>query len=352
MMSLNEILKNAIEKKCSDVYLSVGTKIFGRINSKLQVIVDEILTQQDTMQYAEEILLNKFQELDENGDMDKSFSISGLGRFRANVFKQRNSIAIVIKIISFNSFEYDEKFFIPSKVYEFVCNVKQGLVLVTGPVGSGKSTTISSIIGKISKDYSKHIVSIESSIEILYKHNNSIVNQREIGNDTKTYLSGIEATFKEKPDILVVDNIENYDILKLILKCCEAGMLVISSIYANSVKSTIATIMEMDSKNTGYFRNNFSNVLKCIINQKIILDNENKKMCLFEIMINTPSISNCIKENKINHILPLMQNGLKLGMCTLDMSLVEAYKMCKISKSTFLQNISNREFATKIILNY
>ena len=153
MMSLNEILKNAIEKNCSDVYLSVGTKIFGRINSKLEVIVDEVLTQQDTIKYANEILLNKFSELDENGDMDKSFSISGLGRFRANVFKQRNSIAMVIKIVYFNSFEYDEKFFIPSKVYEFICNVKQGLVLVTGPVGSGKSTTISSIIGKMSKDY-------------------------------------------------------------------------------------------------------------------------------------------------------------------------------------------------------
>lgn len=350
MINLNEILKNALDKNCSDIYLSVGANIFGRINSKLEVIDEKILNQNDTEFYAKEILGKDFSLLNNNGEADKSFSISGLGRFRANVFKQRNSLAISIKIISLNSSKFED-LLISSKVFDFICNLQQGLVLITGTVGSGRSTTIASIVNQISRKFSKHIVTIEESIEILYKHNNSIVNQREIGSDTESYLTGIEAAFKENPDILIIDNIPNYDVMKMILRCCDAGMLVISSIYANNVKNTIDTLLEMDSNNI-YLRNNLSNIIRCIVNQKMILDKDMKKICLYEIMINTLSIANCIRENKTKHILPLMQNGVKLGMCTLDMSLVEAYKNYKISREVLLENITNKELAAKIILNY
>lgn len=352
MMNLNEILKSALDKNCSDIYLSVGASIFGRINSKLEVIHEKILNQNDTEFYAKEILDKDFNLLNNNGEVDKSFSISGLGRFRANIFKQRNSLAISIKVISLSSSNFEDlDLLIPYKIFDFICNLQQGLVLITGTVGSGRSTTIASIINQISRKFSKHIVTVEESIEILYKHNNSIVNQREIGSDTESYLTGIEAAFKEKPDILVIDNIPNYEVMKMILKCCDAGMLVISSIYANNVKNTIDTLLEMDLNNI-YLRNNLSNIIRCIVNQKIILDKEMKKICLHEIMINTLSISNCIRENKIKHILPLMQNGVKLGMCTLDMSLIEAYKNYKISRNVLLENITNKELAAKIILNY
>lgn len=352
MVNFNNILDIAINRECSDIHLSVGTVVFGRINSKLERLTSEIIGQQEIITYAKEILGDKYDEIEKNGDVDISFSRSGLGRFRANVFKQRNSVAISIKIISILE-NKNEDFNFPNKIYDIISSTESGLILITGPVGSGKSTTISNIIKRISEECSKHIITIESSIEFLYKHNNSIVNQREICSDTVSYLSALEASIKENADIIFIDIIDNYDVLKMVLKCCDAGMLVISTLYANSVHDTLNNLLDMDTSNLNVnLRNSLSKLLKCIINQKIVLDNEDKNFCLFEIMINTPSIASCIRENKIKHILPLMQNGLKLGMSTLDISLVQAYKNSKISRNVLLQNISNKELATKIILNY
>lgn len=352
MVNFNNILDIAINRECSDIHLSVGTVVFGRINSKLERLTSKIIGQQEIITYAKEILGDKYDEIEKNGDVDISFSRSGLGRFRANVFKQRNSVAISIKIISILE-NKNEDFNFPNKIYDIISSTESGLILITGPVGSGKSTTISNIIKRISEECSKHIITIESSIEFLYKHNNSIVNQREICSDTVSYLSALEASIKENADIIFIDIIDNYDVLKMVLKCCDAGMLVISTLYANSVHDTLNNLLDMDTSNLNVnLRNSLSKSLKCIINQKIVLDNEDKNFCLFEIMINTPSIASCIRENKIKHILPLMQNGLKLGMSTLDISLVQAYKNSKISRNVLLQNISNKELATKIILNY
>lgn len=352
MIDLNDILKLALEKECSNIHLSVGTVVFGRVNSKLEKLTDKTINQQDIIVYAKEILEDEYDRIKMDNEIDISFSRSGLGRFRANIFKQRNSIAISIRVSTI----YDrnkEEIKLPSKIYEFVSNVNDGLVLITGPVASGKTTTISYIIDKISKDYSKHIITIESSIEVLYQHNNSIVNQREIGSDTTSYLTGIESAFKENPDIIFIDNIPNFDVLKMVLKCCDAGILVISTLYANNVETTLNNLIHMDnSQNNINLRESLSKSLRCIINQKLVLDNENKNYCLFETMINTPNIANCIRENKIKHILTLMQNGVKLGMNTLDSSLIQAYKDCKISRNVLLQNISNKEVAIKIILNY
>ncbi len=352
MIRLDEILKNAVIKRCSDIYLSVGAKVFGRINSKLEVIFNETLRKEDTLRYAKEILLDSFDELDKKCDMDISFSISGIGRFRSNVFKQRNSVAIAIKLVSLNNSDNMSEYFIPERVFEYISLLNKGLVLITGPSSSGKSTTIFSIIEKMSKKFPKHIITIESPIEILHQHNNSVINQREVGSDTRSYMEAIKAAFKETPDILVIDNIIDYDILKMIFKCCDAGMLVISSIYSHSVTETICNLMEMDSDNSINFKNILSNILECVVSQKIVLDNNDNKLCLFEIMFKTQSISNCIRENKLFHIETLLRNNSKLGMCTLDMALIEAYKLSKISKSIFLQNISNKELAAKIILNY
>ena len=350
MLELKKILECAIHKNCSDVNLSVGAKIFGRIDSKLEVLIDETLTQQQMEIFAKEILSEKFYVLEQIGEIDTSFSISGLGRFKTNLFKQRGSIAICIKIVTLNIVE---DFFIPPKILEFIFSINQGLVLITGSDNSGKNNTISTLIDKISTNSSKHIITLESSMEYLHKHNNSIVNQREVGNDTKSYLTGIEAVFKEAPDILIIDDIIDYSVLKMIFRCCEIGILVISGMYTNNVKNTLDSIISMDlSNNSVNFRNSLANVLRCVISQKKIMNCEEKNFYLFENMINTPSISNYIKENKTKYILPLMQNGLKLGMSTFDTSLIEAYKNSKISRNVFLQNISNKELATKIILNY
>lgn len=351
MIKLEELLKIAIERKCSDVHLSVGIEAIGRIDLKLEKITKEIFTQNHIIEYAKEILEDKFLEIENIGELDKSFSISGLSRFRVNIYKQRNSFAMAIRIIPFNLPTLEE-FNIPNKIHNFISSLNNGLVLITGAVGSGKSTTISSIINDINSKEFKHIITIENPIEFLYKHNKSVINQREIGSDTKTYLTGIDSALRENPDILVVDNISDYETLKLVLKCSEAGILVIASMYGNSVVHTISSIFDMCDQNNNQLRIQFSNSLKCILNQRLILDVKNKRVCVSEILINTPGVSNVIKENKIKHITPLMQNGIKMGMCTLDISLIEAYKNGKISREVFLQNISNKELAAKIILNY
>ena len=209
MINFNNILDMAVNKECSDIHLSVGTVVFGRRNSKLEKLTNEVIGQQEIITYAKEILGDKYGDVEKNGDIDISFSRSGLGRFRANVFKQRNSLAISIKVISILENNNDD-FNFPNKIHEIVSSIDSGLLLITGPVGSGKSTTISNIIKRISEECSKHIITIESSIEFLYKHGNSIVNQREIYSDTNSYLSGLEAAIKENADVIFIDIIDNY----------------------------------------------------------------------------------------------------------------------------------------------
>lgn len=352
MKDLKEILKFSIEKKCSYIYITVGAKIYGRINSRLEVLSNEVVNQEMITNLAQEILKDRFNQLDMSGEIHKSLSVSGLGRFKVNVFKQRNSICISLKVLPINDLKKNEKYSIPKKVSEYINKLNQGLILVTGPVMSGKSTTIAGLIQDISLNKTRYIFSVESPIEFLFTHNNSIINQREVGSDTKTYISGIECALRENVDILVVDNIESLDVLKMILKCCDSGMLVISSMYANNVNNTLEILLDMDKNNSIYLRNSLAKNLKCIINQKIIDNENNENICLYEVMINTRNIAEYIKDNKIKNIQFLMQNNLKLGMSTLDTALIEAYKSNKISRNILLKNISNKDLAIKIILNY
>jgi len=350
MLTLQQILKIACDKEFSYIYLSVGANILGRTNSNLELVVEKILNQDELISYAKEILGDKFAELCEIGEKYTSFSMSGIGRFRANIFKQRNSIAISIKILSKS--EFNNEINIPDNIYNFVSQLNNGLVLIIGSINSGKNLTVSNIIQKINKTSSKYIITLESTIEILYKHNKSIVNQREIGTDTYSYVSGIESAFRERPNILVIDDIPNYDVLKLIMKCCDAGVLVIASVYLNNIQHTLESLFEMEPKNKFYLKNVLANMLRCIINQKNIIDKNQEDLYLFEFMINIPMIANCIKENNIKNLYTLIQNNTKLGMYTMDNSLIEAYKCGLITREVFVQNVSNKEIAAKIILNY
>lgn len=350
MLSLQDILKFACNKNFSYIYLSVGANILGRVNSNLEVAFDKILNSDDLISYATEILGDKFTELFEIGEKYISFSMAGIGRFKANIFKQRNSIAISIKILSKN--KLNDEIDIPNNIYNFVSQLKNGLVLIIGSINSGKNLTIANFIQKISETYSKYIITLESTIDILYKHNKSIVNQREMGTDTDSYISGIESAFRERPDILVIDDIPNYEVMKLIMKCCDAGILVISTLYSNNIQQTLESLFSMEPKDKSYFKNVFPNILKCIIYQKNIFDKNQNNLYLFEFMINIPIIANCIKENNIKNLYTLMQNNTKLGICTMDNSLIEVYKKGLISREVFVQNVSNKEIAAKIILNY
>lgn len=349
MLLLKDILKIACDNGCSDIYMSAGTNILGRIDSNLQILVNTVLNQQDMINYARDILGSRFENLETVGEHYSSFSILGIGRFRVNIFKQRSSIAMSIKIISMDNL--NGKIDIPHDIYNFISKLKSGLVLIIGSTKHDKSLVVSSMIDKLSSTYSKYIITIESAIDILYKHNKSIVNQREVGTDTDSYISGIDAALKENPDILIVDDIPNYEVLKLILKCCDAGILVIAMAYSNSTRNVLEYLTDIDLKYTSYLRSSLSNLLRCIVNQRSVAGKDNT-LHLFEFMINTPNIANCIKENNIKQIEALMQNSIKFGMYTLDMSLINAYKNGKISRNTFIQNISNRELAIKIILNY
>lgn len=347
-MNLHKVLKNCMKMECSDVYISVGNLIFGRVNFKLEPINDKILSENDVKEFILDIFGIEFLRFNE---LYKTFEINGIGRFAANIFKEKSYYSLIIKICAGNYLKFSEKI-LPDKINNLITNYKNGLVLISGPSNSGKSSTIASILNEISIKYSKYIICIERFNEIIHLNNNSIINQIEVGNDLNSYINHLNSIYIKKPDVLIVDEIKNENILQQILKCCESGILVITTICSNSVNESIEYLLELQYKLGDYYKNKLLHYLKCIINQKLILDKFGKKMSLFEVMLNNNLISNYIRENKMKNVFELMQNGLKLGMCTHDMSLIDAFKNNKISKETFLQNIINKELVVKFILNY
>ena len=350
MYILKELLNKAIQMNASDLHLTVGLSPIVRCNGKLICLGDEKLTISYTEKFSKEILGEKYKEYLSCGEFDTSYFVEGIGRFRVNVFKQKNNDAIAIRIIDLKIPTLDE--LKHPIVIKDIINKRRGLVLVTGPTGSGKSTTLAAIINEINNIREAHIITLEDPIEYLHTHNKCIINQREIGKDSRSYKSALKAILREDPDVILIGEMRDLETISIAITAAETGHLVLSTLHTVGAANTIERIIDVfPPYQQQQIKSQLASVLEAVISQQLLINkNNNGRVAAFEIMISTPGIKNLIREGKTFQIESMIQTGSKYGMKTMDMSIYELYKNGVISKETAIMYAIDREALEKIIL--
>lgn len=350
MYALKDLLSKTIEIGASDLHLTVGLAPTVRKNGTLEKVGDHKLTPSELREFAKEILAEKYAEYNEVGEIDTSYSISGIGRFRVNIFKQRNSDAIAIRVIALKIPTLDE--LKHPKVIKEILKKQRGLVLVTGPTGSGKSTTLAAIINEINNTREAHIITLEDPIEYLHKHNKSIINQREIGKDSRTYESALKAILREDPDVILVGEMRDLETISIALTAAETGHLVFSTLHTIGAAKTIDRIIDVfPPHQQQQIRIQLAAVLQGVISKQLVPTQKNNgRVAALEIMVTTPGIQNLIREGKTYQIESAIQTGGKYGMKTMDMALAELYKTGQIDLDTALSYSVDRETLKRIIM--
>ncbi|AWZ48086.1 type IV pili twitching motility protein PilT [Clostridiaceae bacterium 14S0207] len=339
-LNLDEIICIAKEKGATDIHLIVNSAPVIRINKELYDIENyPKLSEENCEVLANELLTNQEKEkLNLMGHVDFAFTKKSYGRFRANVFKQQGKLSISIRIISEDIPKF-ESLNIPRNVKEFY-KFNKGLVLITGATGSGKSTTLASLIDLINKNKRKHIITIEDPIEYVHEHKLCKINQREVGKDTKSFKEAMKAVLREDPDVILVGEMRDRETISTVLTAAETGHLVFSTVHTLGAAKTIDRILDVFPENNQLqIRNQLSTVLKAIVSQELILTKDkNGLVPVCEIMIVNSAISNLIREGKIFQINSIIQSSSNLGMQSFD------YHLSLLLKN----NIINYEEASEL----
>lgn len=346
---LLNILKAARERRASDVHISVATVPVIRVNSQLMPMEDQArLMPDDTRRLLTSVMNEEqLQTLKKNGEVDLAFGVPELGRFRMNVYSQRGSYAAAIRMMNTRVPE-PEELGLPESVIELY-KKKSGLVLVTGPTGSGKSTTLASLIQKINNNRRCHILTLEDPIEYLYRHNLSLVDQREIGLDSRSFATALRAALREDPDVILVGEMRDLETISTALTAAETGHLVFSTLHTNSAAATINRIIDVFPEGQKeQLRTQLSMVLETVVSQRLVpkADGSGRIAC-FEVMHSTDAIRNNIRGNKIFQIANTMQTSRKEGMITMDEALAEALAAGLITRETALEYAENPDAVEK-----
>jgi twitching motility protein PilT len=341
MSNLRELLELVVKRKASDLHLTVGSPPQLRIDGKLVKMEAENLEPEDTKKLAYSIMNEKQrQKFEEKSELDLSFGIEQLSRFRCNVFMQRGNVAVAIRQIPFRIPTFEE-LGVPKVVSEFA-NLPRGLVLVTGPTGSGKSTTLAALLDKINRERHVHILAVEDPIEYLHRHQNSIVNQREVHSDTQSFASALKYALREDPDVVLVGEMRDLETVEAALNISETGHLAFATLHTNSCPESITRIVDVFPTNQQeQIRVTLSFVLQAVVTQQLIPRVGGGRILGLEIMICTPAIRALIRDDKLHQIYSLMQAGQKYGMKTMNMTLAELYLARKITLGEALARSAN-----------
>lgn len=349
MQSLAELLELTVKEGASDLHLTVGISPIIKVNGKLVRLEHEILRPEDTEAYAREILQDAYEKYDAIGEYDRSYSIHGKGRFRVNIYKQRNSTALAIRVISLDMPTLDSLGY--PETLKDICNLKRGLVLVTGPTGSGKSTTLAALINEINSNRESHIITIEDPIEFLHKHNKSIVNQREIGKDTLSYERALKAALREDPDVILIGEMRDLETISTAITAAETGHLVFSTLHTIGAAKTIDRIVDVfPPHQQEQIKIQLASVLQIIISQQLVETVDGDRNAALEIMVATPAIKNLIREGKTHQIESSIQTGSKYGMRTMDMELANLYREGIITQETAMNSAIDREILSRLLM--
>ena len=337
-LSVEEILSKAKESGASDVHITVGIPPKMRVNGKLITMEGAKLLPADTMEIAIHVMNEKQrQHFEEYGEVDMSFAIAGEGRYRVNIYKQRGSIAMAFRLVD-TDIPTPESLGVPESVVDLY-QKKRGLVLVTGPTGSGKSTTLASIIDTINNHREAHVITLEDPIEYLHQHKKSIVNQREIGLDSNNYARALRAALREDPDVILVGEMRDFETISTAITAAETGHLVFSTLHTIGAASTVDRIIDVfPPHQQQQIRVQFANVLEAVVSQQLVPTVDGKgRVAAFEVLHNNTAVRNLIREGKTHQLTSIMQTNRKAGMLTMDDALAQLYMEMKIDREMALQ---------------
>jgi twitching motility protein PilT len=326
-MEILEILKVAIEAGASDVHLTVASPPIMRVNGKLIRMTDNKLMPEDTYRIIQQMLsVDQSQMIEKKGELDFSYSSPNLGRFRVNVYKQRNSYSMALRVVALSIPNMDT-LKLPAVLKELAMK-QRGLVLVTGPTGSGKSTTLASMIDYMNRERNDHVITIEDPIEYLHKHDKSVINQREIGNDSLSFANALRAALRQDPDIILVGEMRDLETISTAITAAETGHLVLSTLHTIGAAKTVDRIIDVfPPHQQQQIRIQLASVLEAVISQQILPKADGTgRVAAFEIMIANTAIRNLIREGKTHQMQTVIQTGSNIGMQTMDASLIDLFK--------------------------
>lgn len=349
-MKMIDILNEAMNRNASDIYVVAGGPVSVKVGGKIVNLTDERLTHIDTSKLVHEIYAiredGNISKVQEKGDDDFSFSLSGLGRFRCNVYKQRGSLAAILRVVKFDLPDFTA-LSIPESIIK-LGDIKKGLVLVTGPTGSGKSTTLASMINEINEHKHKHIITIEDPIEYIHKHKMSIVSQREVQNDTESYATALRAALRQSPDVILMGEMRDFETIQTVITAAETGQLVFSTLHTVGAAKTIDRIIDVfPPSQQQQIRIQLSMVLQAVVSQQLIPSVDGGLVPAFEIMICNSAIRNMIREAKVFQMDNVIYSGAAEGMRTMDGDILRLYSEGKISAENALLYSVNKDIVAK-----
>src|SRR5919205_339653 len=339
-LNLRALLEEMIEKEASDLHITAGERPKLRVDGDIvDSSVAEVLSPKDTLHLAYSVLTeNQKKRFENENELDFSFGIQNLARFRGNCFKQRGCVSMVIRMIPFNVRTFQELGLPP--VIAKLAERPRGLILVTGPTGSGKSTTLAALIDKINRERKGHIITVEDPIEFIHRHQGCIVNQREVGTDTRSFSSALKYALREDPDTILVGEMRDLDTIQAALTIAETGHLCFATLHTNSAAEAINRIIDVfPAHQQGQVRTQLAFTLEGIITQTLLPRAKGRGRAMAaEILVVTPAIRALIRDNKIHQIYSLMQSGKKFGMQTLNDALYQLYMAREVALEECLRS--------------
>ncbi|PWU25547.1 MAG: type IV pili twitching motility protein PilT [Candidatus Rokuibacteriota bacterium] len=343
--TMHDLLSAMVERGASDLHITTGTPPQIRVHGKLAPLTQfDALTSQDTHRLAYSILNEaQTQKFEEEHELDLSFGFQGLARFRCNVYRQRGAVACAIRVIPMQVRSCSELGLPP--IVEQLAARPKGLILVTGPTGSGKSTTLAAMIDKINCERHDHIMTVEDPIEFVHRHKKCLVNQREVFSDTRSFRSALKYVLRQDPDVVLVGEMRDLETIAAALTIAETGHLTFGTLHTNSCAQTMNRIIDVfPTSQQDQVRAQLSLVLEAVISQQLLptVDGRGRAMAL-EIMVATPAIRNLIREEKIHQIYSAIQAGQKFGMQTMNQSLMSLVQRGAIAREDALHRSTDAE---------
>ncbi|MBQ4463912.1 MAG: type IV pilus twitching motility protein PilT [Eubacterium sp.] len=334
---IDELLREARSIGASDLHVTTGVPPKCRVNGeRIDIGTDPVLPV-DAKELVESMIPGRLVEaFNRDGEVDFSYAIRGIGRYRVNIFKQRGTMAFVIRLVN-TEIPSPDQLGLPKSVQNLITK-KRGLVLVTGPTGSGKSTTLASLINEINERYTNHIITLEDPIEYLHSHKKAVVNQREIGIDTQSYAGALRAALREDPDIILVGEMRDLDTIATAITAAETGHLVFSTLHTIGAVPTIDRIIDVfPTHQQAQIRLQIATLLEAVISQQLIPTADKKgRIASFELMFGNSAIRNLIREGKSHQIPSIIQTSKAEGMIMMDDALIDLYMRRRINKENTL----------------